>query len=106
MTVDYEYVSSLLNIAEKCTGHSGKLSNLQSHAIGELMRINAEIKDEAVEKAKVEGAERAKKDAEAKALAESENKATGLPDEPGREPEPEREIFTSDTPNPNLERRV
>ncbi len=50
--VDIQRVSALLEIAERCSGHSGKLSNLQSWAIGELMAINAQIKDEAVAKAK------------------------------------------------------
>ncbi len=67
--VDVSYVSDLLHIAEACTGHSGKLSNLQSWAIGELIRINGEIKDAA--------------SAEAKAVAEAQQKATGLPEEPG-----------------------
>lgn len=43
--VDTTYVSNLLEIAERCTGHSGKLSALQGWAIGELVRINEEIKN-------------------------------------------------------------
>ncbi len=69
--IDVSYVSALLNIAEACSGHSGKLSNLQSWAIGELIRINGEIKEAATD---------------AKAAAEAQQKATGLPKEPG-EPE-------------------
>jgi hypothetical protein len=38
----------LLEIAEKANGHTGKLSNLQSWAITELMDINAQIKADAV----------------------------------------------------------
>jgi hypothetical protein len=91
MTVDHDYVSSLLNIAEKCTGHSGKLSNLQSWAIGELIRVNAEIKEDAVA---------TKHDAEAKAVAEADQKASGLPEEPG---DPD-DIHTADNPNPDLRR--
>jgi hypothetical protein len=71
--IDVERVSSLLSIAEKCTGHSGKLSNLQSWAIGQLISINADIKAQAT--------------ADAKAAAEAQQKTTGLPEEPGVEPE-------------------
>lgn len=78
--IDHERVANLLHIAEACTGHSGKLSNLQSWAIGELMKINAEIKAEAVED---------KKATEARLAAESQQKSTGLPAEPGGEKESE-----------------
>jgi hypothetical protein len=48
---DHERVAHLLHIAEACGGHSGKLSNLQGWAIGELMAINDQIKKAAVAKA-------------------------------------------------------
>lgn len=67
--VDVGRVADLLNIAAACTGHSGKLSNLQSWAIGELIAINGQLKDAAV--------------AEARAAAEAQQAATGLPEEPG-----------------------
>ena len=103
MNVDHEYVSSLLNIAEKCTGHSGKLSNLQAWSIGELIRVNAEIKEDAVNN---------RKQAEAEQDAEAQQKATGLPKEPGVEGDHHddvdpNDIHTVDNPNPNLiDRRV
>jgi len=46
--VDLDRVEALLSIAEKCTGHSGKLSSLQTWAIAELIAINDEIKVAAV----------------------------------------------------------
>lgn len=94
MTVDIQRAESLLSIAEKCTGHSGKLSNLQSWAIGELIAMNAEIKAEAMNKAKADEAQRA---------AEAQQKATGLPEEPGSEQDPEDEDPESDhSVDPNL----
>lgn len=50
--IDYQRVSALLEIAERCTGHSGKLSNLQTWAIGELIAVNESIKREAVDSAR------------------------------------------------------
>lgn len=67
--IDTGRVVDLLNIAAACTGHSGKLSNLQSWAIGELIAINGQLKDAAA--------------AEARAAAEAQQRATGLPEEPG-----------------------
>ena len=52
--VDVGRVSALLHIAEACTGHSGRLSNLQGWAIAELIAINGEIKTEAAAQAKAE----------------------------------------------------
>lgn len=72
--IDHVRVASLLDIAEKCTGHSGKLSNLQGWAIGELIGINAEIKADAVKQAKAD---------EGRRVAEAQQKATGLPEQPG-----------------------
>jgi hypothetical protein len=99
MTIDHDYVSALLNIAEKCTGHSGKLSNLQSWAIGELMRVNDEIKAEAVNHRKQAEEEQA---AAAQRQAEHEAEAHAQQPEPEPEPDGEPTIFTSDNPNPNL----
>jgi len=41
-------VEALLNIAEKCTGHSGKLGALQNWAITQLMNINEQLRVEAI----------------------------------------------------------
>lgn len=76
----------LLEIAEKCTGHSGKLSNLQSLAIGELISINADIKAQAT--------------ADAKAAAAAQQKATGLPEEPGVELETPSEPEADESTTP------
>lgn len=47
-TIDTAYVAALLEVAERCTGHPGKLANLQGWAIGELLAINEQIKADAV----------------------------------------------------------
>lgn len=45
----FQEAHTLLEVVEKCTGHSGKLSNLQSAAITRLNEINNQIKNRAVE---------------------------------------------------------
>jgi|ERR1700729_2777670 len=79
MTVDIDRAEALLHIAAACTDHSGKLSNLQAWAIGELIAMNAEIKAEATKKADEEGRVKAE---EARKAAESQQAATGLPAKP------------------------
>jgi len=69
MDVDFDRVEKLLSVAEKCTGHSGKLSNLQNAAIKELTDINEKIK--------------AQSTSEANKAAEAQQKASGLPAQPG-----------------------
>ena len=44
----------LLQIVEKCAGHAGKLGNIQSWAMDELLKMNGELKDVAAEKVKAE----------------------------------------------------
>lgn len=51
--IDFERIECLLNVAKECGGHSGKLGNIQSAAIGQLIAINDEIKAAAVEDARV-----------------------------------------------------
>lgn len=75
----FQEASMLLDVAEKCTGHSGKLSSLQSAAINRLIEINNGIKAEAVRQAKAV--------------------------EPPAEQPVEETIFTADDPNPKLTNR-
>lgn len=64
--VDWRHVEILLNVAEKCTGHTGKLSSLMSAAIKELLAINDEVKADAV--AEAEAAKQAEIDAQPKMI--------------------------------------
>ncbi len=71
-TEDTALAYQLLQIVEKSAAHAGKLSNLQSWATDELMKMNTKLKDAAQEKAKVDQAEAAKKAAADKAKADQE----------------------------------
>ena len=58
--VDHGHVSDLLNIIEKCAGHTGKLSFIANEAMSQLLTLNEQIRVDAV---------KAKEAAEAKAAA-------------------------------------
>lgn len=96
-TVDVAHVQALMDIAERANGHSGKLGNLQSWAINQLIAINGQLKADAVEQSKRATKESAKRQAEVKEPVEPvEPVAAG-----------DEVIYTSDNPNPPLiERRV
>lgn len=98
-TVDVAHVQALMDIAERANGHSGKLGNLQSWAINQLIEINGQLKADAVEQSKRATKESAKRQAEVKESVE--------PVEPEPAAAGDEVIYTSDTPNPTLiERRV
>lgn len=50
MKVDLEYVSFLLNIVDRCAGHSGKLNSLSNFAMQELLDMNEAIRKAAEDK--------------------------------------------------------
>lgn len=45
---DHERISALLNIVEKCAGHSGKLGALSNMAMSELLEANEQIRERAI----------------------------------------------------------
>jgi hypothetical protein len=47
MSFDVSEAAELLNIVEKCAGHSGKLGHLSNAAMGRLLEINKQIADQA-----------------------------------------------------------
>lgn len=60
MDVDYEEISNLLNIVDKCAGHSGKLNSISNVAMNELLGINEKIRVDAAKRAEVEKSRQAK----------------------------------------------
>lgn len=60
MDVDYEEISNLLNIVDKCAGHSGKLNSISNVAMNELLGINEKIRADAAKRNEVEKARQAK----------------------------------------------
>jgi hypothetical protein len=52
MSYNWNEIASMLEVVEKCTGHTGKLSNLQALALYKLLAINADIKADAAAEVK------------------------------------------------------
>lgn len=101
MNLDVARIQGLLDIAERSNQHGNKLSNLSSAAIEELLQINAKLKEEAAKLAQA-AAERAQvrhDKPQAIPSRQLEAKESQLQGE-------QENTFTSDDPNPNLERRV
>ena len=44
MKLDVERTQALLEIVEKCAGHTGKLGSISSAALGELMEMNEALR--------------------------------------------------------------
>jgi hypothetical protein len=131
--VDDGRVTALLHIIDKASGHTPKLSAIASEAMLELEAINATVVKHRAKRTEIkEKAEReakAKRDAETARQIEEERKkvlaakdaaaadaearakvaaGSGVPvTEHPKLTNDEPEIFTSDTPNPNLtDRRI
>jgi hypothetical protein len=60
MDVDYEEISNLLNIVDKCAGHSGKLNSISNVAMSELLGINEKIRADAAKRKEAEKARQVK----------------------------------------------
>lgn len=64
-----EEVAALLEVVEKCAGHSGKLNAIANEAMGRLLEINEECRKQGAERAAKAAAEREEADAESARLA-------------------------------------
>lgn len=44
--MDIDRVTKLLEIVERCSGHSGKLNSIANAAMSELLEINKEVREQ------------------------------------------------------------
>jgi hypothetical protein len=77
--VDFEKAAQLLQIVDKCAGHSGKLSHLSNAAMTGLFQINERIEKDATEERKKESEAEAAKQHKLEAESEAETKPRAIP---------------------------
>lgn len=82
MKIDLEYASTLLNIVDRCAGHSGKLNSISNFAMQELLDMNEAIRKESMERQAAEDEKRAAQEAETQRQASLDLQPKAIPSNP------------------------